>query len=137
MRRHVKTIHNSQRSETVFMCDSYQNPLWRPQRIQMWLLWRIIYSFAKLERSYQNHSWSSQILQNKGPVHFRKSILGKFFVRRFYSRHISSWHNFSGKFIVWRFYSSRNNRTPKLSFSLFIWKKRGKQLFFSYKQTTR
>ena len=65
-------------------------------------------------------------------VHFRKSILGKFFVRRFYSRHISSWLNFSGKFIVWRFYSrhisswlnysgefivrrfysSRNNRTP-------------------------
>ena len=39
-------------------------------------------------------------------------ILGKFFVWRFYSRHISSWLNYSGKFIVRRFYSSRNNRTP-------------------------
>ena len=39
-------------------------------------------------------------------------VLGKFFVRRFYSRHISSWLNYSGKFIVRRFYSSRNNRTP-------------------------
>ena len=78
-------------------------------------MWKIIYSFAKLERSYQNHSWNSQIIQNKGPVHFRNYILGKFFVWRFYSRHISSWLNYSGEFIVRRFYSSRNNRTPKIS----------------------
>ena len=53
------------------------------------------------------------VLQNKGPVHFKNYyILGKFFVWRFYSRHISSWLNYSGEFIVRRFYSSRNNRTP-------------------------
>ena len=45
-------------------------------------------------------------------VHLRNYILGKFFVPRFYSRHISPWHNYSGKFIVWRFYNSQNNRTP-------------------------
>ena len=48
----------------------------------------------------------------EGSVHFRNYILGKFFVRRFYSRHISSWLNYSGEFIVRRFYSSRNNWTP-------------------------
>ena len=39
-------------------------------------------------------------------------ILGKYFIRRFYSRHNSSWLYYSGEFIVWRFYSSRNNWTP-------------------------
>ena len=50
------------------------------------------------------NSWGLSTLQNY--------ILGKFFDQRFYSRHISSWLNYSGEFIVWRFYSSRNNRTP-------------------------
>ena len=45
--------------------------------------------------------------------------LGKFFVWRFYSRHISSWLNYSGEFIDRRFYSSRNNRTPSIS-SIYV-----------------
>ena len=104
---------------------------WRPSELKSSTATSRLWDFLTRLRDYY-YTTRLPRLKNQvvhmHAVHISKGcqcILGKFFVRRFYSRHISSWLNYSGEFIVRRFYISRNNRIPCLSTKIKVFFNKG------------